>query len=80
MSPEVSLLQEVWQIVKNHIHIKERVETAEALLEAFEDHLDMEELELYANEFDKWVKAAYMRRVDGEEYDDDEYDEDEPDW
>ena len=79
MSPEVSLLQEVWQIVKNHIHIKERTETAEALLEAFEDHLDMEELELYANEFDKSMKTAFMRRVEEEEYDD-EYEEDEPDW
>ena len=75
MSPEVSLLHEVWQIVKNHIHIKDRVETAEALLEAFEDHLDLEELDLYKNEFDKWIKAAILSR---NEYDDE--DEDESEW
>jgi hypothetical protein len=78
MSPEVSLFHDVWEIVKNHIHIKERVETAESLLTAFEDHIDLADLEFHKNEFDKWVKAAIISKYEDEL--DDEDDEDGDEW
>ena len=76
MSPEVALLSEVWSIVKSHVHTKERVEVAESILCAFEDHVDISELEIYKNEFDSSMKAVIKAR--SEDYGDDEDEDD--DW
>jgi len=74
MSPEIALLNEVWEKVKDYIPKKERVVTAEAVLQTFEDHVDMAEIELYKNEFDSSMKAAILSNLDLE--DEDEFEED----
>lgn len=75
MSPEVALLSETWQLFKNNIHVKERVEMAEALLELFEDHIDISELETWKNEFDSSMKVALRAKYE-DELDEDEEEED----
>lgn len=72
MSPEVALLSETWQLFKNNVHIKERVEMADALLDLFEEHIDISELETWKNEFDKSMKVAIRSRYeDGLDEEDD---------
>lgn len=71
MSPEVALLAETWQLVKSHIHAKERLEIAEAMLQIFEEHVDISELEVYKNELDSVMKAAILSHY-GDELDDEE--------
>ena len=75
MSPEVALLQETWQLFKNSVHIKERIEMADALLELFEEHIDISDLETWKHEFDKSMKVAIRSR-----YEDDLEEEDEEEW
>jgi len=72
MSPEVALLSETWQLFKNHVHIKERIEMAEALLELFEEHIDISDLDAWKNEFDKSMKVAIRSRYE-EELDEDDW-------
>jgi hypothetical protein len=74
MSPEVALLSETWQLFKNNVHIKERIEMAEALLELFEEHIDISDLETWKNEFDRHMKVAIRSRYE------DELEEDADDW
>ena len=74
MSPEVALLSETWQLFKNSVHVKERIEMAEALLELFEEHIDISDLETWKNEFDKSMKVAIRSRYE------DELEDDEDDW
>lgn len=76
MSPEVALLSETWQLFKNNIHIKERIEMAEALLELFEDHIDISELDTWKNEFDKSMKVAIRAKYE----DEDDFDDIEDGW
>ena len=45
MSPEVALLHEVWDSVRTHIAIKERLSEAERLLRMFEEHIDLSDIE-----------------------------------
>tara|TARA_B100000809_G_C15043414_1_gene496409 strand:- start:105 stop:341 length:237 start_codon:yes stop_codon:yes gene_type:complete len=78
MSPEVSLLHEVWDSIRSHIAIKERLHEAERLLKLFEDHIDMDDLEINAHEFDKFMKAAIVSYYD--EWDDDDDDDDYSDY
>lgn len=73
MSPEVALLHETWNIVKSHIHSKERVEVAESLLRVFDEHIDMEDIEVYKNEFDKAMKTAILSYYDEYEDSDEEW-------
>ena len=56
------------------MHIKERIEMAEALLELFEEHIDISDLETWKNEFDKSMKVAIRSRYE------DELEDDEDDW
>ena len=74
MSPEVALLSETWQLFKNYVHNNERVEIAEALLELFEEHIDISDLETWKNEFDKSMKVAIRARYE------DELDDEDDDW
>lgn len=74
MSPEVSLLNEVWEIVRNQINKKERVEIAESILRTFDEHVDIEDIDVYKNEFDGVMKTAIVS-VYSEEDDDDEDDD-----
>jgi hypothetical protein len=77
MSPEVALLNEVWDMMKDHISQKERLHEAEKLLRLFEDHIDISDIESYNSDFDKVMKAAILSHFDGgfddEEEDDDDY-------
>jgi hypothetical protein len=73
MSPEVALLHEVWDSVRSHIAVKERLHEAERLLKIFEEHIDMDDLENNAHEFDKVMKAAIVSYYD--EWDDDDDDD-----
>lgn len=76
MSAEVALLNEVWEIVKSTIPAKERVHVAESLIRCFEDHVDISDIDMYKNEFDKVMKAALLSHFS--ELDDDA--DDEEDW
>lgn len=72
MSPEVALLSETWQLFKNHIHVKERIEMAESLLELFEEHIDIDDLDAWKNEFDRSMKVAIRSRYEDVTEDDSE--------
>jgi hypothetical protein len=77
MSPEVALLDEVWDIVKLHIPRKDRVEIAETLLRTFEDHVSLDDIEEHLQSFDSAMKAAIKSHfdylVDKDEASDDDY-------
>ena len=73
MSPEVALLNEVWESVKGHIAQKEK------LLRLFDESLDMHEIDAYANEFDKVMKAAIVSYYD-DGYEEEDYDDYNSDW
>jgi len=76
MSPEVALLDELWDIVKVHVPKKDRVEFAETILRTFEDHLSLDDIEDHVQSFDSAMKAAIKSHfdylLDGNEDDDDE--------
>lgn len=69
MGPEVALLMETWDIVKNHVHINERHEVCDALLRTFEEHVGLpeEDLEMHKNEFDRIMKAAIVEHLGDDE-------------
>lgn len=71
MSPEVSLLNEVWEIVRTHVNKKDRLEVADSILQKFEDHVDIEDIQVYKNEFDSAMKTAIVSLYDDMEDDDD---------
>lgn len=77
MSPEVALLDEVWDIVKPHISKKDRIEVAETLLRTFEDHVSLDDIEEHIQSFDAAMKAAIKSHfdylVDKDEDDDDDW-------
>lgn len=79
MSPELALLSETWDIVKNYIPRKERLEVAESLLKSFDEHADMDGIDIHKNEFDSIMKAAILSHYDylfdGDDDDDDNWDE-----
>lgn len=75
MNPEIELLNEAWDIVKDHIPRKERVTVAEELLRSFESHIDMSEITVYQNEFDTSMKAAIIA-LNGDQ----DGDEESEDW
>jgi hypothetical protein len=79
MSPEVALLDELWDIVKIHIPKKDRVEFAESILRTFEDHLSLDDIEEHLQSFDSAMKAAIKSHFD---YlvDNDVEDDDYNDW
>ena len=77
MSPEVSLLGEVWDSVKTHIPRKERLLAAETIVRLFDDHIDISDVESYVNEYDSVLKTAVVSHFDLLLEDEDE---DEDDW
>lgn len=74
MSPEVALLAEVWQVVKSHINTKEQLDVAEDILKAFDEHVGLDDIDLYKNEFDRAIKAAIVSYY-GEPEDDDDFED-----
>lgn len=60
MSPEIALLNETWEIVRSNLPPKERVAIADALVRAFDEHVGMDEISEYINEFDSAMKAALL--------------------
>jgi hypothetical protein len=64
MSPEVALLDELWDIVKVHVPKKDRVEFAETILRTFEDHLSLDDIEEHVQSFDSAMKAAIKSHFD----------------
>jgi hypothetical protein len=82
MSPEVALLDEMWDALKPHIQKKDRLEIAEMIVRMFDEHLNIEDIEVYKNEFDSVMKAAIVSHFDyleDAEEDEDEYDYDDRD-
>ncbi len=75
MSPEVALLDEIWDIIKVHIPRKDRVEMAETILRTFEDHVSLDDIEEHIQSFDSAMKAAIKSHfdylLDNEDGDDD---------
>ena len=76
MSPEVALLNEVWEIMKGHVPQKERLQEAERLLRLFEENIDIGDIDMYKNEFDKVMKTAIVSYYDEGIEDEDEFDDD----
>jgi len=64
MSPEVGLLDEVWDIVKPHVAKKDRVYVAEAILRTFDDHVSLDDIEHNIQTFDSSMKAAIKSYFD----------------
>lgn len=64
MSPEVALLDEIWDIIKVHIPRKDRVEMAETILRTFEDHVSLDDIEEHIQSFDSAMKAAIKSHFD----------------
>ncbi len=79
MSPEVALLHEVWDSVRSHIAVKERLHEAERLLRIFDEHIDLVDLQQNAHEFDKVMKAAIVSYYD-DGYDEDDEDDEYGEW
>ena len=73
MSPEIALLEEVWDTVKPYISKKDQVEIAEKILELFDENLVLADIGVYKNDFDSAMKAALVSYFDDDEY----YDENE---
>ena len=78
MSPEVSLLYDVWDSIKTYIPKKERLHVAEELVRTFEDNVDISEVEEHVNTFDSVLKAAVISHfeiglADADDEDDWEY-------
>ena len=80
MSPEVALLDELWDIVKVHIPKKDRVEFAETMLRTFEDHLSLDDIEEHIQSFDSAMKAAIKSHFDYLLDNDESKDDDYNDW
>jgi len=80
MSPEVALLDELWDIVKVHIPKKDRVEFAETILRTFEDHLSLDDIEDHVQSFDSAMKAAIKSHFDYLLDNDESKDDDYNDW
>lgn len=76
MSPEVSLLCELWDKVSPFIPKKDRVDVAEEVLRTFDDHIDISEAEEHYNTFDNVMKAALVSHFDIGLDDEDDEDED----
>jgi hypothetical protein len=64
MSPEVALLDELWDIVKIHVPKKDRIEFAETILRTFEEHLSLDDIEEHIQSFDSAMKAAIKSHFD----------------
>lgn len=72
MSPEVALLHTVWELFKGYVPAKDKVDIADQLLKNFEEHVDIEDINVYKNEFDKPMKAAILELFPDEDADDDD--------
>jgi hypothetical protein len=76
MSPELALLHDVWDTVKPHVQKKDRLDVADSMLRMFEEHLSLDDIEVYKNDFDSVMKAAIASYFDYLDDDDDESDDD----
>lgn len=74
MSPEIALLEEIWDTVKPYISKKEQVEIAEKILGLFDENLGLDDIGIYKNDFDSAMKAAIVSYFDNEDDDDDDDD------
>jgi|TARA_B110000483_G_C18148803_1_gene524556 hypothetical protein len=74
MSPEIALLSETWELVKTHVNTKDRLHVAESMLRLFEENIDIGDIDIYKNEFDKVMKTAIVTYFD-EGVDDEDEDE-----
>jgi len=68
----VELLIEAWDLIKGYIPKKERVETAESILNLFEAHTDMSHIDEYLNELDGAFKTVLIERGGLSEADDED--------
>jgi len=75
MSPEVALLEELWASLKPYIQKKDRLEAAEMIVRTFDEHLSVDDIDVYKNEFDSVMKAAIVSHFDYLNDDDDDDDD-----
>jgi hypothetical protein len=79
MSPELALLDELWDRVKLHIQKKDRLSVAEMIIGVFDEYLDIADIEIYKNDFDPVMKAAIVSYMGYQDADDDEDPDDQED-
>lgn len=61
MSPELSLLAEIWAMVRPHVGRKEQLEVAEQIVRAFDEALGgIDDADSYLDEFDSVLRAAFV--------------------
>jgi len=76
MSPELALLYDLWDKVKPYVQKKEKLHVAEEIVRAFDDNVDLEDVEENINSFDTIMKTALVSHYDlgleSEEEDDEE--------
>jgi hypothetical protein len=77
MSPEISLLIEVWDKIKSHIPKKDKLFIAEDIVRLFDEHVELIDAEHELNELDGSLKAAIISHydigLDEEDEEDEEY-------
>lgn len=64
MSPEIALLHDVWDTVKPFVNKKEKLQVAENIVRAFDDNVDLADIDEFVNEFDSVMKAAIISHFD----------------
>jgi CRISPR/Cas system CSM-associated protein Csm2 small subunit len=73
MSPELSLLSEVWTMVRPHVGRKEQLEVAEGLVRAFDEALGgIDDADSYLDEFDSVLRAAFVSHYGIDDLDEDD--------
>lgn len=73
MSPELSLLADVWAMVRPHVNRKEQLEVAEQMVRTFDEALGgIDDADGYLDEFDSVLRAAFVSHHGIEELDEDD--------
>lgn len=64
INPEIELLQELWDNVKDYVPKKERLIVAETMVRIFDETHGLEGIESHINEMDGVLKAAVVTHYD----------------
>jgi hypothetical protein len=75
MTPELTLLLEVWETVKPHVAAKERLHLAESLVRSIDDNLHFDEDADVMKEIgDRALRTALLTYFDVDDEDDEDLD------
>lgn len=74
MTPETSLLLEVWETVKGQIHEREQDAIAQEIIECFDNNVSMEDWGSIAYTCDETLKNALNSYFEEDDEDDDDDD------